>query len=225
MCIIVVGVVTEVKPKEQTSEMWYVRSQGIRTHTTPRNPNQSNNHVGDVKNAVRKLFTVSKHHLHTWRISKESAFGGPRQSDSIEKSRCRREKRLRVHPLQMGEFRPFERAPTPNVTPGQKCHGWCTGSHSPQLHWQISWRSIHVDWARAQKVRDRQRKLLPVATKLRQNHLWQYHTAPTAGREWSHRFLGHVSSKTHRFQDKGLRIEAGVVPWIQRGKVLTPMWG
>lgn len=59
----------------------------------PGSPIQWKYHVADVTNGPQKPLPVSVRHIEIWRISTELASGGRRQSDSIETSCCRREKR------------------------------------------------------------------------------------------------------------------------------------
>ena len=64
----------------------------IRTLWLPHNPKQSTKRDSNAKNALGKLLLGQGRHLGKWRISTDSASGGPRQSDSIEKSCRQREK-------------------------------------------------------------------------------------------------------------------------------------
>ena len=65
------------------------RFRRIRTLWLPTTRNNRKKRDSDAKNALGKLLPVRVRHLGKWRISTDSASGGPRQSDSIEKS-CRR---------------------------------------------------------------------------------------------------------------------------------------
>ena len=65
------------------------RIRRIRTLWLPHNPKLLKIRDSDAKNALGKLLLVQGRHLGKWRILTDSASGGPRQSDSIEKS-CRR---------------------------------------------------------------------------------------------------------------------------------------